>query len=167
MENGEDERIRAEVRAKSREIARSLIIDLHQTLLKIPGTTEARELLLHRSSSFVDSLAAASRGDRALQLELAETYRKIAQAWRHAAAEAPNNRREAIENQTKGLKLARAALQDRGYRSQAAAVTIRLLTNYRDTLREAGDLEAAKAASAELTRLRAEVNSEEADASRR
>ncbi len=156
-----EERIRAELFARqSREMAGLLIIDLHQALVKVPGTAEARELLLNRSSRFVDSLAAASSGDTALQLELAETYRKIGVARRQAETENLGNRRAAIESQAKGLALARAALQDHDHHARAVAVTVKLLSNYRDTLRDAGELEAAKAASAELDGMRARTDAD-------
>lgn len=148
------ERVRAELFARqSREMARSLIFELHASLLKVPGTTAARALLLDRSTRFLDSLAAASSADPELQLELAEAYRKLAAVEGDVRAENLGDRQSSIGSLSKGLALARAVLPDRQYRGRAEVVAIGLLSDQIDTLRDAGDPKGAANAVFDLTRL--------------
>lgn len=148
------ERVRAELFARqSREMARSLIFELHESLVKIPGTTAARALLLDRSTRFLDSLAAASTSDPELQLELAEAYRKLAAVQGDVRAENLGDRHASIESQTKGLALARTALQDRQFRDRAEAITLDLLGDHITALRDTGDRKGAAEAIFDLTRL--------------
>jgi len=60
-----------------REMSRALIFDIHDSLRRVPGTTEPRRLLLDRAVHFFDGLAAGAGADNALKLELAEGYRRL------------------------------------------------------------------------------------------
>lgn len=147
------ERVRAELFARqSREMARSLIFELHAALVKVPGTTAARALLLDRSTRFLDSLSAASTSDPDLQVELAEAYRKLAAVESDARDENPGNRQASIETQRKGLALARAAMADRHFRERAEALTLDLLCDQIASLKAIGDLQGAASAVADLAR---------------
>lgn len=148
------ERERAELFARqSREMARSLIFELHESLLKVPGTTAARALLLDRSTRFLDSLAAASNADPELQLELAEAYRKLAAVEGDARTENLGNRAASIESLSKGLALARAALPSRKYHARAEVIAIELLGDQVSALRDTGDREGVANAVFDLTRM--------------
>lgn len=72
------ERAKAEKRFKDvRKLANSLLFEITPTIEKVPGTTEARELLVKRSLEYLDSLAEESGDDTELQKELATAYEKV------------------------------------------------------------------------------------------
>ncbi|MBI3684186.1 MAG: serine/threonine protein kinase [Acidobacteria bacterium] len=60
-----------------RQFSRSLLFEVHESLRKLPGATEPRQLLLTRAVDFLDGLAKDAKNDTALQLELAEGYRRL------------------------------------------------------------------------------------------
>jgi len=73
-----EERDKAQQRFRQvREMSRSLIFDIHDSLRSVPGTTEPRRLLLDRAVQFLDGLTAGAGTDDALKLELAEGYRRL------------------------------------------------------------------------------------------
>ena len=72
------ERARAERRFSDvRSLAKSVIFELHDAIAPLPGSTAARELLIRRALSYLDSLAAEAGSDVSLQRELAEAYARI------------------------------------------------------------------------------------------
>lgn len=72
------ERARAERRfAEMRRLAGSVIFDLEDRLLKLPGTTEVRKELVTTSVGYLDELAKEASGDAGLQRELAEAYLRV------------------------------------------------------------------------------------------
>ena len=72
------ERDRAEQRFSDvRKISNSLLFELSPKLENLSGSTEAREILVSRALEYLDSLAAESQNDAALQSELAAAYEKI------------------------------------------------------------------------------------------
>ncbi|HUH64152.1 MAG TPA: protein kinase [Terracidiphilus sp.] len=73
-----EQRARADRRFQDvRELANSLMFELHDAIADLPGSTPARKLLLDRALRYQDSLAKEARGDRSLELELATAYDKI------------------------------------------------------------------------------------------
>ena len=76
----ETNRIRAEQRfGDVRKMANSLLFELHDAIKDLPGSTQARELVLRRALEYLDSLARDAGGDADLQQELATAYRKVAE----------------------------------------------------------------------------------------
>jgi non-specific serine/threonine protein kinase/serine/threonine-protein kinase len=72
------ERARAERRFNDvRSLAKSVIFELHDAIAPLPGSTAARELLVRRALSYLDSLAAEAGSDVSLQRELAEAYARV------------------------------------------------------------------------------------------
>jgi tetratricopeptide (TPR) repeat protein/tRNA A-37 threonylcarbamoyl transferase component Bud32 len=72
------ERARAERRFNDvRALANSLMLDIHDAIQDLPGSTAARKLLVDRALQYVDSLAQESSGDPSLQRELATAYEKV------------------------------------------------------------------------------------------
>jgi tetratricopeptide (TPR) repeat protein len=71
-----------ELRAESRfndvrQLANSLIFEMHDSIQNLPGATNARNLLLSRAVQYLDSLAKESSGDSGLQRELAAAYERV------------------------------------------------------------------------------------------
>jgi serine/threonine protein kinase len=60
-----------------RQLANSLIFDVHDSIKDLPGSTPARKLIVDRALQYLDSLAQESRGDLSLQRELATAYERV------------------------------------------------------------------------------------------
>ncbi len=74
------ERARAERRFDDvRRLANTVIFDLHDAIAPLPGSTDARRLLIQRALTYVDGLAAEASGDLPLQRELARAYERLAE----------------------------------------------------------------------------------------
>jgi non-specific serine/threonine protein kinase/serine/threonine-protein kinase len=74
----EGQRARAERRFQDlRSLANSLMFEVHDSIANLPGSTPARELLVKRALTYLDTLAAEAAGDISLQNELATAYEKV------------------------------------------------------------------------------------------
>lgn len=72
------ERTRAEQRFYDvRQLANSLLFEVHDTIATLPGSTPARKILVDRALQYLDKLAKEARGDQSLQRELAAAYEKV------------------------------------------------------------------------------------------
>ncbi|MDQ3013198.1 MAG: serine/threonine protein kinase, partial [Acidobacteriota bacterium] len=60
-----------------RKLANTFLFDFHDKIKNLPGSTEAREMVVKTALEYLDSLAAEAGGDAALQLELAQAYQKV------------------------------------------------------------------------------------------
>jgi eukaryotic-like serine/threonine-protein kinase len=60
-----------------RKLANSLIFEIHDSILDLPGATKARKLILQRSLEYLDGLAKDSGNDPDLLRELATAYGRI------------------------------------------------------------------------------------------
>jgi non-specific serine/threonine protein kinase/serine/threonine-protein kinase len=71
-------RERAERRFQDvRELASSLIFDVHDSIQDLAGATAARKLIVAKALQYLDSLTQESQGDSSLRRELAEAYKRI------------------------------------------------------------------------------------------
>jgi tRNA A-37 threonylcarbamoyl transferase component Bud32/tetratricopeptide (TPR) repeat protein len=61
-----------------RRLAHTFMFDIHDAIAKLPGSTEARRLLVTNALQYLDSLAGEAGGDPVLQRELATAYVKMA-----------------------------------------------------------------------------------------
>lgn len=72
------ERARAERRFNDvRQLANSLMSEIHDSVATVPGTTAARRLIAQRSLDYLDSLGREAGSDSLLQGELAAAYVKV------------------------------------------------------------------------------------------
>jgi eukaryotic-like serine/threonine-protein kinase len=72
------ERARAEQRFQDvRELANSLLFEVHDAIQNLPGSTGARKLIVDRALRYLDALAKEARGNLSLQRELAAAYQKV------------------------------------------------------------------------------------------
>src|SRR4029077_6714595 len=60
-----------------RQLANSFMFDMHDEILKLPGSTKARQLLVAKALTYLDILAKEPGGAPKLQLELAEAYLRL------------------------------------------------------------------------------------------
>ena len=72
------ERRRAEAQFfETRQLANSLLFEVHDAIKDLPGSTQARAFIIQRSLKYLDRVSAASPGDTNLRLELAEGYKRL------------------------------------------------------------------------------------------
>jgi len=72
------ERARAERRFNDvRALASSFMFEFHDAIAKLPGSTPARELVVRKALTYLDSLSREAASDASLQRELAEAYLRI------------------------------------------------------------------------------------------
>jgi serine/threonine protein kinase len=75
----EENRRRAERRFNDvRQLANSLMFEVHDSIRNLPGATAARLLIIERAQQYLDSLAEESQSDPSLLLELATAYSRLA-----------------------------------------------------------------------------------------
>jgi serine/threonine protein kinase/tetratricopeptide (TPR) repeat protein len=60
-----------------RKLANSLIFEVHDSIVDLPGSTPARKLIMERAVQYLDSLAKDAGGDSSLQRDLAWAYHRI------------------------------------------------------------------------------------------
>ena len=60
-----------------RQLANSIIFEIHDSIETLPGSTPARELLVKRALEYLDSLASEAGDDPSLQRELVAGYLKV------------------------------------------------------------------------------------------
>ncbi len=60
-----------------RAFAHSVVFDMNDAMVAVPGTTVARELLVRRSTQYLEALARDAGSDRSLLRELAEAEEKL------------------------------------------------------------------------------------------
>ncbi|MBK9216883.1 MAG: protein kinase [Chloracidobacterium sp.] len=60
-----------------RKLANSIVFELHDSILDLPGSTPTREVLVSRALEYLDELSASHPDDPKLQMELADAYEKI------------------------------------------------------------------------------------------
>jgi serine/threonine protein kinase len=72
------ERARAERRFNDvRELANSLMFEVHDSIQDLPGATPARKLLVSKALKYLDGLSQEAASDAPLQRELAAAYEKL------------------------------------------------------------------------------------------
>ncbi len=60
-----------------RELANSLIFDVHDSIQDLPGSTPARRLLVERALRYLDGMSRDAASDASLRRELASAYEKV------------------------------------------------------------------------------------------
>ncbi len=72
------ERDRAEKRFQDvRQLSNSLLFEISPKIERLPGSVEAREILVKRALEYLDSLSEESQYDQSLRAELASAYEKV------------------------------------------------------------------------------------------
>ncbi len=115
---------------ETRQLANSLLFELHDAIKDLPGSTAARALIIQRSLKYLDRLAAASPGNPALQLESAEGYKRLGDVQGNASDSNLGDYAAARESYQKAVALLRQpvadAVLDRRRRRLLALTLIRL-----------------------------------------
>lgn len=75
------ERERAERRfTQVRKLSNTFLFDFHDKIRNLPGSTEAREMVVRTALEYLDSLAQEAAGDPEIEWELAAAYQKVGDA---------------------------------------------------------------------------------------
>jgi eukaryotic-like serine/threonine-protein kinase len=138
----EAHRRRAEARFNDvRQLANSLILEVHDSIQDLPGATDARRVILQRSLEYLDSLARESEHEPDLLRELATAYSRIGAVQGNPssmnlgdAKGASVSLRKSVEmrealarsnphNRSDQVELAAAYLDYSGYQGRAASVS--------------------------------------------
>ncbi|NKI94832.1 serine/threonine-protein kinase [Rhizobacter sp. SG703] len=167
--------------ASVRKLTNTLILDVNNAIRDLPGSTQARQLVVQTALNYLQQLSAELQGDAALQLELAGGYRQIADLQGRNSEASLGDPVAALASYERGLALAEplgqpARRRDPNFR--AAQRELALLHGSRGALltsmgrNDAGmeslrqgiaitdDLIAAEPDNAPLLRLRATLYSE-------
>jgi tetratricopeptide (TPR) repeat protein len=73
-----EQRSRAEARFNDvRELARSLLFDIHDAIAKLPGSTAARSVLVQKAQAYLERLDQEGEAPLALKREIAEAWLRI------------------------------------------------------------------------------------------
>jgi eukaryotic-like serine/threonine-protein kinase len=105
------ERVKAERRFNDvRELANSLVFDVHDSIQNLPGSTPARKLIVDRALRYLDQLSRDATEDVSLQRELAAAYRKLGQVQGGTQGSNLGDTRGALESYGKALKLSEAVV---------------------------------------------------------
>jgi serine/threonine protein kinase len=104
------QRARAERRFNDvRKLANSLMFDIHDSIVDLPGATPARKLLVNRALEYLDSLSQEAGDDLSLQRELAAAYDRVGDVLGYSGAANLGDFAGALENYKKALVIREAA----------------------------------------------------------
>lgn len=115
----------AQARAESRfedvrQLANSLVFELHDAIADLPGSTKARRLLVDRALVYLEKLQKHAVGDPVLLADLAAAYRKIGDVQGHPEQSSLGDLAAAMESWHKALEI-RRGLAARSPQSAVAA----------------------------------------------
>ncbi|QOY88299.1 serine/threonine-protein kinase [Paludibaculum fermentans] len=96
-----------------RSLANSFLFEFHDRIANLPGSTEARQLVVDKALTYLSSLAAESGGDRSLQLELASAYLKVGDVQGDPSASNLGQREAAMVSYGRALEIARTLVRER------------------------------------------------------
>ncbi len=103
------ERARAERRfADVRQLANSLLFELHDAIASLPGSTPARELLVTRATEYLTSLSREAETDPDLQRELAAAYQRLGDVQGNLSGANLGDSEGALASYEKSLELRRS-----------------------------------------------------------
>jgi len=98
--------IRAEKRFNDvRNLANSLIFDVHDSIKDLPGSTPARKLIVERALQYLDSLSQESRDDLSLQRELAAAYERVGLVQGHYLQNSLGDTQGSLDSYRKALQI--------------------------------------------------------------
>jgi non-specific serine/threonine protein kinase/serine/threonine-protein kinase len=100
------QRARAERRFQEvRGLARTVLFELHDAIVNLPGSTQAREILVKRAQQYLDGLAVESKDDSSLQRERAMAYMRIGDVLGLPTRPNLGHTAEALDSYRKALEI--------------------------------------------------------------
>jgi eukaryotic-like serine/threonine-protein kinase len=101
-----EQKARAERRFNDvRKLANSLMFEIHDSIVDLPGATQARKLIVSRAQEYLDSLSQESNEDPSLQRELATAYDRVGDALGYSGAANLGDFAGASQNYAKALAI--------------------------------------------------------------
>jgi len=94
-----------------RELADSLLFDVHDSIQDLPGSTPARKLLVDRALRYLDSLGRDASSDASLQRELATAYEKVGTVQGNPFGANLGDTQGALESYRKALAIRESLLR--------------------------------------------------------
>jgi eukaryotic-like serine/threonine-protein kinase len=91
-----------------RKLANIFLFDFHEKIRNLPGSTEAREMVVKTALEYLDSLAKEAEGDASLQWELAVAYQKVGDVQGNPWGPNLGHTKEAMKSYQKSLNLAQS-----------------------------------------------------------
>ena len=88
-----------------RNLANSLIFDVHDSIKDLPGSTPARKLIVDRALQYLNALAQESGGDLSLQRELAAAYERVGLVQGHYLQNSLGDAQGSLESYQKAREL--------------------------------------------------------------
>jgi tetratricopeptide (TPR) repeat protein len=124
------------------------LFEVHDAIKDLPGSTQARAFIIQRSLKYLDRISAASPGNTALRLELAEGYKRLGDVQGRANGANLGEYASAKESYRKAIALLQTmpdpglnSTTDRKRRSLLATTQLRL-GDYTNTTLAVQELEA-------------------------
>ncbi|TVQ05030.1 MAG: serine/threonine protein kinase [Balneolaceae bacterium] len=140
----ESQRIIAEHRFEDvRQLANTLIFDVHDSISNLPGSTAAREMIVEKALAYLDELSNSKSNDVNLMLELAEAYRKVGHVQGNPTNANLGRREDAIESYGKGLILIDEIIHLAPENSNARILYAEISENMAELLAMMGNLDEA------------------------
>jgi eukaryotic-like serine/threonine-protein kinase len=94
-----------------RKLANSFLFEFNEAIQNLPGTIQARQLMVKRAADYLDSLSKEAQNDAALQRELATAFERLAEIQGGAAGVNIGDSKGALESYGKALAIRRALLE--------------------------------------------------------
>ncbi len=91
-----------------RKLANSFLFEFDDSIRNLPGSTQARSLIVKRALEYLDGLAAEGRGDRSLQMEIASAYQRVGEVQGDPLYPNLGDSQGAMESSRKALALREA-----------------------------------------------------------
>ncbi len=125
-----------------RKLANTFLFDFHAKIRDLPGSTEAREMVVKTGLEYLDSLAQEAANDPALQMELARAYVEVGDVQGDVRAASLGRTREAIESYRKALALAEQVVARAPNDLEALRLLSSCYVKVGDTQAETGEIAA-------------------------
>jgi eukaryotic-like serine/threonine-protein kinase len=129
----ESNRRRAEQRFNDvRQLADSLMFEIHDSMQDLPGATPARKLIVQRSLEYLSRLATDSGGDVSLQRQLANAYERIGQVQGNPDGTNLGDTAGAVDSFSKALSIRQKIANPQSQSDDNPADLIALAASYRE-----------------------------------
>ncbi|MGM9484818.1 serine/threonine-protein kinase [Roseateles sp. NT4] len=99
--------------ADLRDLANVLMFDVHDRLVNVAGTTDARKLIVQNAVAYLEKVSAQAQSNPQLQLDIAVGYRKVGDALGRAFFPNLGDSDGALAQYKNGVKAAEALQADR------------------------------------------------------
>jgi non-specific serine/threonine protein kinase/serine/threonine-protein kinase len=126
-----------------RQLANSLIFEMHDSIQNLPGATNARNLLLSRALQYLDSLAKEASGDSGLQRELAAAYERVGDVECQPRAASMRDSEGALKSYGKSLALRETLAKNYPGDVQDAIGLAAISRKVSDLMADSGDVKSA------------------------